>query len=175
MGKLEFFHLRDTCAKVLETSLRKLGVEKLSKDDVQKMQWEVLEAKIGSWIHFTRIDVRMMPYIIYFEEKGYCLHLKYSIPWLNESGFFVISGSGIAVVLKGKTNNGRWVVYNEENGIQALYRHIVLLHSAISCCQSSPQDFRAGYLAFASARCMFIDNITNRQDVKATSPKIHLQ
>ncbi|XP_026392650.1 uncharacterized protein LOC113287962 isoform X2 [Papaver somniferum] len=87
MGKLEFFHLRDTCAKVLETSLRKLGVEKLSKDDVQKMQWEVLEAKIGSWIHFTRIDV-----------------------------------------LKGKTNNGRWVVYNEENGIQALYR------SDILCC-----------------------------------------
>ena len=42
---------------VLEESLRKLGVEKLSKDDVQKMQWEVLEAKIGNWIHFMRIAV----------------------------------------------------------------------------------------------------------------------
>lgn len=31
--------------------------EKLSKDDVQKMQWEVLEAKIGNWIHFMRIAV----------------------------------------------------------------------------------------------------------------------
>ncbi|KAJ9673859.1 hypothetical protein PVL29_023421 [Vitis rotundifolia] len=24
------------------------------KDDVQKVQWEVLEAKIGNWIHFMR-------------------------------------------------------------------------------------------------------------------------
>lgn len=50
---------RDTRAAVLEQSLRKLGVERLSKDDVQKMQWEVLEAKIGNWIHYMRIAVRM--------------------------------------------------------------------------------------------------------------------
>ena len=53
------FLYRDTRASVLEQSLRKLGVEKLSKEDVQKMQWEVLEAKIGNWIHFMRIAVRI--------------------------------------------------------------------------------------------------------------------
>lgn len=41
----------------MEQTLRKLGVEKLSKDDVQKMPWEALEAKIGNWIHFMRIAV----------------------------------------------------------------------------------------------------------------------
>lgn len=51
---------RDTRSSVLEQSLRKLGVEKLSKDDVQKMQWEVLEAKIGNWIHFMRIAVKLL-------------------------------------------------------------------------------------------------------------------
>lgn len=50
---------RETRASVLENSLRKLGVERLSKDDVQKMQWEVLEAKIGNWIHYMRIAVSM--------------------------------------------------------------------------------------------------------------------
>ena len=50
--------LRDVRSSVLEESLRKLGVEKLSKEDVQKMQWEVLEAKIGNWIHSMRIAVR---------------------------------------------------------------------------------------------------------------------
>ncbi|KAL3639511.1 hypothetical protein CASFOL_017418 [Castilleja foliolosa] len=45
----------DIRSPVLEESLQKLGVEKLSKDDVQKMQWEVLEAKTGNWIHFMRI------------------------------------------------------------------------------------------------------------------------
>lgn len=51
--------LRDTRSSVLEESLQKLGVEKLSQEDVQKMQWEVLEAKIGNWIHFMRIAVRI--------------------------------------------------------------------------------------------------------------------
>lgn len=48
---------RDIRSNVLEESLHKLGVEKLSKEDVQKLQWEVLEAKIGNWIHFMRIAV----------------------------------------------------------------------------------------------------------------------
>lgn len=46
-------------SSVMEQSLRKLGVERLTKDDVQKMQWEVLEAKIGNWIHYMRIAVRL--------------------------------------------------------------------------------------------------------------------
>ena len=49
--------IRDTRSSALEQSLRKLGVERLSKEDVQKMQWEVLEAKIGNWIHYMRIAV----------------------------------------------------------------------------------------------------------------------
>jgi exocyst complex protein 7 len=57
---------RDTRSAVLEQSLRKLGVERLSKDDVQKMQWEVLEAKIGNWIHYMRISVRMNMNLLFF-------------------------------------------------------------------------------------------------------------
>lgn len=56
---LLFIFVRDIRASALEDSLRKLGVERLSKDDVQKMQWEVLEAKIGNWIHYMRIAVRI--------------------------------------------------------------------------------------------------------------------
>jgi exocyst complex protein 7 len=57
---------RDTRSAVLEQSLKKLGVERLSKDDVQKMQWEVLEAKIGNWIHYMRISVRMNMNLLLF-------------------------------------------------------------------------------------------------------------
>jgi hypothetical protein len=39
---------RDSRTSALELSLWKLGVERLSKDDVQKMQWEAFEAKIGN-------------------------------------------------------------------------------------------------------------------------------
>ncbi|KAF7043437.1 hypothetical protein CFC21_052797 [Triticum aestivum] len=51
---------RESRGSALESSLRKLGVEKLTKDDVQKMQWEALEAKIGNWIQFMRIAVKLL-------------------------------------------------------------------------------------------------------------------
>ncbi|KAL5204254.1 hypothetical protein ABZP36_009125 [Zizania latifolia] len=51
---------RDSRGSALESSLRKLGVEKLNKEDVQKMQWEALEAKIGNWIQFMRIVVKLL-------------------------------------------------------------------------------------------------------------------
>lgn len=61
-----FYVFRDTRSSVLEESLQKLGVEKLSKDDVQKMQWEILEAKIGNWIHYMRIAVRNLWHLLNF-------------------------------------------------------------------------------------------------------------
>lgn len=61
-----FYVFRDTRSSVLEESLHKLGVEKLSKDDVQKMQWEILEAKIGNWIHYMRIAVRNLWHLLNF-------------------------------------------------------------------------------------------------------------
>lgn len=61
-----FMFSRDTRSLVLEESLHKLGVEKLSKDDVQKMQWEILEAKIGNWIHYMRIAVRTLWNLLHF-------------------------------------------------------------------------------------------------------------
>ena len=67
---------RDTRSKVLEESLQKLGVEKLNKDDVQKLQWEVLEAKIGNWIHFMRIAVRSLPNLFI---RFYIFLVKYAI------------------------------------------------------------------------------------------------
>lgn len=62
---------RDARASALEMSLKNLGVEKLSKEEVQKMQWESLEAKIGNWIHFMRIAVN------YLSSKKYiCFQLN---------------------------------------------------------------------------------------------------
>ncbi|XP_076883412.1 exocyst complex component EXO70A1-like [Bidens hawaiensis] len=55
-----FIIYREARSACMEGSLKKLGVEKLGKDDVQKMQWEALEAKIGNWIHFVRIAVKLL-------------------------------------------------------------------------------------------------------------------
>jgi exocyst complex component 7 len=43
---------------VVDSALRRLGVEKLSIGDVQRLDWDVLEAKIRRWIRAARAAVR---------------------------------------------------------------------------------------------------------------------
>lgn len=54
-----FLSYREVRSSTLEKSLSSLGVEKLSRDEVQKLPWESLETKIGNWIHHMRIAVRI--------------------------------------------------------------------------------------------------------------------
>ncbi|XP_042475383.1 exocyst complex component EXO70A1-like [Macadamia integrifolia] len=86
---------RDTRASVLEQSLRKLGVERLSKDDVQKMQWEVLEAKIGNWIHFMRIAVKLL----FAGERKVCDQIFEDIDSLRDQCFAEVTGISVAMLL----------------------------------------------------------------------------
>ncbi|XP_027366881.1 exocyst complex component EXO70A1 [Abrus precatorius] len=86
---------RDTRAAVLEQSLRKLGVERLSKDDVQKMQWEVLEAKIGNWIHYMRIAVKLL----ISGEKKICDQIFDGVDSLKSQCFAEVTASSVAMLL----------------------------------------------------------------------------
>ncbi|XP_010555667.1 PREDICTED: exocyst complex component EXO70A1-like [Tarenaya hassleriana] len=90
-----FKSYRDTRAAVLEQSLRKLGVERLSKDDVQRMQWEVLEAKIGNWIHYMRIAVKLL----FAAEKKICDQILDGVESLRDQCFAEVTANGVAVLL----------------------------------------------------------------------------
>ncbi|KAL6327546.1 hypothetical protein AAG906_021639 [Vitis piasezkii] len=86
---------RETRSSVFEESLRKLGVEKLSKDDVQKMQWEVLEAKIGNWIHFMRIAVKLL----FAGERKVCDQIFQGFDSLSDQCFAEVTASSVSVLL----------------------------------------------------------------------------
>ncbi|KAL1546096.1 exocyst complex component EXO70A1-like [Salvia divinorum] len=86
---------RDIRSVVLEESLRKLGVEKLSKDDVQKMQWEVLEAKIGNWIHFMRIAVKLL----FAGERKVCDQIFEGFDPLMDQCFAEVTAGSVAILL----------------------------------------------------------------------------
>ncbi|KAI4370707.1 hypothetical protein MLD38_019027 [Melastoma candidum] len=86
---------RDTRSPVLEESLRKLGVEKLSKEDVQKMQWEALEAKIGNWIHFMRIAVKLL----FAGERKVCDQIFEGFDPLRDQCFAEVTASSVSVLL----------------------------------------------------------------------------
>ncbi|KAM7463780.1 hypothetical protein LguiA_031901 [Lonicera macranthoides] len=86
---------RSTRSSVLEESLRKLGVEKLSKEDVQKMQWEVLEAKIGNWIHFMRIAVKLL----FAGERKVCDQMFEGMDSLRDQCFAEVTAGSVSVLL----------------------------------------------------------------------------
>ncbi|XP_078164351.1 exocyst complex component EXO70A1-like [Carex rostrata] len=86
---------RDARASALEMSLKNLGVEKLSKEEVQKMQWESLEAKIGNWIHFMRIAVKLL----FAAERQLCNKIFEGIDSLKDECFAEVTSNSLSVLM----------------------------------------------------------------------------
>ncbi|PON43334.1 Exocyst complex protein [Parasponia andersonii] len=86
---------RDTRAPALELTLKKLGVERLGKDDVQKMQWEVLEAKIGNWIHYMRIAVKLL----FSGERKICDQIFEGVDSIRDQCFAEVTANSVAILL----------------------------------------------------------------------------
>lgn len=84
----------ETRSSALEQSLRKLGVEKLNKDDVQKMPWEVLEAKIGNWIHYMRIAVKLL----FAAEREICDQIFDGMNVLKERCFAEVTSDSVLML-----------------------------------------------------------------------------
>ncbi|KAL2643338.1 hypothetical protein R1flu_010925 [Riccia fluitans] len=86
---------RDIRSSTLEQSLRKLGVEKLSKEDVAKMQWEALEGKIGNWITYTRAAVKLL----FAGERKLCDQVFYHLDPVREKVFGEVTESSMMMLL----------------------------------------------------------------------------
>ncbi|XP_042440732.1 exocyst complex component EXO70A1-like [Zingiber officinale] len=86
---------RDSRGSTLESSLRKLGVEKLNKDDVQRMQWEALESKIQNWIHFMRIAVKLL----FAGERKICDQIFEDTSLNKDQCFAEVTSNSVAVLL----------------------------------------------------------------------------
>ncbi|CAN6269836.1 unnamed protein product [Urochloa humidicola] len=85
----------DARASALESSLKNLGVEKLSKEEVQKMPWEILESKIGNWIHFMRIAVKLL----FAGERQLCDQIFECSQSLRDKCFAAITKNSLATLL----------------------------------------------------------------------------
>ncbi|PWA35168.1 exocyst complex protein Exo70, Cullin repeat-like-containing domain protein [Artemisia annua] len=53
---------------VVDGSFKKLGVEKLSIGDIQRLEWDSLNAKIGRWIRAAKVCIR----VLFASEKKLC-------------------------------------------------------------------------------------------------------
>uniref|UniRef100_A0A0D9X8K2 Exocyst subunit Exo70 family protein n=1 Tax=Leersia perrieri TaxID=77586 RepID=A0A0D9X8K2_9ORYZ len=63
----------------VDSSLRRLGVERLSIGDVQRLEWKSLEAKIRRWIRAARAAVRG----VFASERRLCFLIFHDLPISN--------------------------------------------------------------------------------------------
>lgn len=80
---------------VMEITFRKLGVKRLTKEDVHKMQWEALEAKIGNWIHYMRIAVKLL----FSGEKKVCDEIFKAIESIRVLCFAEVTSGCVSALL----------------------------------------------------------------------------
>jgi exocyst complex protein 7 len=86
---------REVRASNLEQSLRKLGVERLSKDDIMKMPWESLEGKITNWIQYMRIAIKLL----FSTERKLCDQIWVGLDPHREKCFADVTDSSVHMLL----------------------------------------------------------------------------
>ncbi|KAJ6704184.1 EXOCYST SUBUNIT EXO70 FAMILY PROTEIN [Salix viminalis] len=79
----------------MDASFRRLGIEKLSIGDIQRLEWETLETKIRRWIRAAKVCVR----ILFASEKKLCEEIFYGIGTSIDDACFVETVRGPAIQL----------------------------------------------------------------------------
>ncbi|XP_027351851.1 exocyst complex component EXO70H1-like [Abrus precatorius] len=79
---------------IIDEGIYRLGVEKMSSSRVNKMDWEVLDLKIKSWLEAVRISVRTL----FNGERILCDHVFSYSDSIRESCFAEISRDGASLL-----------------------------------------------------------------------------
>ncbi|KAK7839790.1 exocyst complex component EXO70A1 [Quercus suber] len=79
----------------VDTSFRRLGIEKLSIGDVQRLEWDQLEAKIRRWIRAAKVCVR----VLFASEKKLCEQIFENLGTDIDDACFVETVKGPAIQL----------------------------------------------------------------------------
>ncbi|CAI9280913.1 unnamed protein product [Lactuca saligna] len=79
----------------VDACFKKLGVEKLSIGDIQRMEWEALNAKIGKWMRAAKMCVR----VLFASEKRLCEQIFEGLGTAADDACFMETVKGPAVQL----------------------------------------------------------------------------
>nr|GMD37149.1 exocyst complex component EXO70A1-like [Ipomoea batatas] len=79
----------------VDASFRKLGIEKLSIGDIQRLEWEALETKIRRWIRAAKLCVR----ILFASEKKLCEQIFEGLGTATDDAYFTETIKGPAIQL----------------------------------------------------------------------------
>ncbi|XP_031399877.1 exocyst complex component EXO70A1 [Punica granatum] len=79
----------------VDANFRRLGVEKLSIGDVQRLEWDALEAKIRRWIRAARVCIR----VLFASERRLCEQIFSGMGTATEDACFMETIKGPAIQL----------------------------------------------------------------------------
>ncbi|XP_030546556.1 exocyst complex component EXO70A1 [Rhodamnia argentea] len=79
----------------VDASFRRLGFEKLSIGDIQRLEWDALEVKIRRWIRAAKACIR----VLFASEKKLCEEIFYGIGTKIEDACFMETVKGPALQL----------------------------------------------------------------------------
>lgn len=79
----------------VDSSFRKLGIEKLSIGDIQRLEWDQLETKIRRWIRAAKVCIR----IVFASEKKLCEQIFEGLGTAIDDACFMETVKGPAIQL----------------------------------------------------------------------------
>ncbi|KAL7617447.1 exocyst complex component EXO70A1 [Lactuca sativa] len=79
----------------VDASFKKLGVEKLSIGDIQRLEWEALNSKIGKWIRAAKVCIR----VLFASEKRLCQQIFEDLGTAADDACFMETVKGPAIQL----------------------------------------------------------------------------
>lgn len=79
----------------VDSSFRRLGIEKLSIGDIQRLEWNVLEVKIRRWIRAAKVCVR----ILFASERKLCEQIFEGLETAIDDACFIETVKGPAIQL----------------------------------------------------------------------------
>lgn len=79
----------------VDSSFKKLGIEKLSIGDIQRLEWAQLETKIRRWIRAAKVCIR----IVFASEKKLCEHIFEGLGTAIDDACFMETVKGPAIQL----------------------------------------------------------------------------
>ncbi|XP_025015499.1 exocyst complex component EXO70A1 isoform X2 [Ricinus communis] len=79
----------------VDANFKRLGIEKLSIGDIQRLEWDTLETKIRRWIRAAKVCIR----ILFASEKRLCEQIFYGIGTAVDDACFMETVKGPAIQL----------------------------------------------------------------------------
>uniref|UniRef100_A0A0C9S5F0 Exocyst subunit Exo70 family protein n=1 Tax=Wollemia nobilis TaxID=56998 RepID=A0A0C9S5F0_9CONI len=157
----------------LEESVFRLGFEKISIEEVQKIQWELLEVEISKWMQALKVTVN----VFFASERKLCDRVFAYVPSVAEScfgelakGMIELLNFGEAVAISRRAPEKLFKILDMYETLRDLMPEIDSIFSREICSAVRSEAFAVWMLLGEAARGTFVELETAIQGDVARNP-----